>query len=230
VVGCVHKLFQKWQPKQTLAAEDNRFVMAEQRAIPPLRLLDLPHELLEKVVALVRPEEWSSFASASKTAKAGAQGAVGAIVAAEVSRRLVCRMKMVNRLFVRCPALEITVPTSVTSIFPVRLCSCDPCAPPARRPHICCVPSLARAPPRPRSPPAVRAQSAFKGCSRLTSVAIPPSVTSIKEVRLRSARPAHRPHTAHASAAWPPSHEQHHRARARRPLCVRSTPSKTAQA
>ena len=101
---------------------------AEQRARPPLQLLDLPHELLERAVALLLPHEWGSFARASKTAKAVAQGAVGAVAAAEVSRRLVAKVHVGNRLCERCPALEITVPTSVTRIFPVRLCSCDPCS------------------------------------------------------------------------------------------------------
>ena len=141
---------------------------AEQRARPPLLLLDLPHELLEKAVALLRPHEWGSFARASKTAKAIAQGAVGAMVEAEVSRRLVANVRVGNRLCVRCPALEITVPITVTRIGNVRLRCCHACPPPTRRPRVRRVPSLARA--------------------------------------------------------------THHRARARRSPCVRSTPSKAARA
>ena len=116
---------------------------AEQEAPPPPRLLELPHELLEKAVALLLPHEWGSFARASKTAKAVAQGMEGAVAAAEVSRRLVTNEHVGNLLCERCPALEI--PTSVTRIGEVRLRCCHACPPPTRRPRVRRVPSLARA-------------------------------------------------------------------------------------
>jgi len=85
-----------------------------EEAHPPMRLLDLPHELLNKAVALLQPCEWGSFARASKAAKSIAEGAIGDVVNAEVSRLLVAKERVGNRLCARWPALEVRV--GVTSI------------------------------------------------------------------------------------------------------------------
>jgi len=160
---------------------------AEQRARPPLPLLDLPHELLEKAVALLRPHEWGSFARASKTAKAIAQGAVGAMVEAEVSRRLVANVRVGNRLCVRCPALEISVPITVTTICEAAFAGCSGLTSVTIPPSVTRIEEGAFADCSGLTSVTILPSvtiigwGAFAGCSGLTSVTIPPSVTRIEE-------------------------------------------------
>jgi hypothetical protein len=105
--------------------------------------------------------------------------------------------------------MEVTIPSSVTSIGPVRVAV-------ARRAHLhtyahaVCARSAARTHPRvahDRAPISVRswsvgcAQRAFAGCSSLAEVTIPSSVTSIGEVRVAAARRANVHTHAHGVCA-----------------------------
>jgi len=104
-----------------------------------LRLLELPDELLEKTVTLLRPCEWGSFARASKATKAIADGVHGDMVNAEVSRLLDAHQLVGDRLCAQRPALEVLPGLTIIS------------------------------------------DSAFRGCTSLTTLKLPVSVTTIGE-------------------------------------------------
>ena len=131
-----------------------------EEAPPPLPLLELPHELLEKAVALLQPCAWGSFARASKAAKALAEGVVGDVVDAEVSRRLVAGQMVGNRLCARQPALEVRA--GVTTIGAGAFVGCSSLV------SLTLPPSLITI-----------GNSAFHYCSSLTSLTLPHSLTKI---------------------------------------------------
>lgn len=143
---------------------------ADDETYPPLRLLELPHELLDKAVALLPLREWGSFATVCKTAKAVAEGrAVGDVVDAEVTRMLIANEPIDNSLCSRWPTLEVRV--GVTTIGNHAFRGCSSMISVALPVSVITI-----------------GHSAFQDCSALNSLTLPESVDTISsEAFLRCA-------------------------------------------
>jgi hypothetical protein len=135
----------------------------------PLQLLELPLELLEKAVVMLRPEEWGSFAIASKATKDIAEDVVGDVVNAEVSRLLVAGELVDNILCARWPAVEVRHGVTVIGEYAFEACFA--------------LVSLTL----PDSLTTIE-DSAFEDCTSLTSLTLPTSLTTIPAEACRDCR------------------------------------------